>query len=351
MLTSVSIQNFRAIRDLSVAGLKRVNLIAGANNSGKTSFAEAVFFLAAAMRRDAPEMLNFSRMLQVKTTDDIKSLFRNVDIQHSIKVQGWFDSGLTRSVELRMKPQDESSFQTYDFPDGSGTLSNEPLCPAIIQTYRIGQADGNDLSGDINTLIDKEKNIRMFKGPIHVDPWPCTYLASKGSSNFDIEKMEDIFTEWQREKILAAIRAIDPTIHELRLVGRNLVVDTEFGITLPLEVVGDGIIKVVRTLIAAMICRNGGLLCIDEIENGLHYTAMRPFWTALLSFARENNVQIVATTHNLEMLQEAIGAVSEDDEDTFAFIRIARRRDGEVVATSYAEDEYRAHIEGGIEIR
>lgn len=127
--------------------------------------------------------------------------------------------------------------------------------------------------------------------------------------------------------------------------------DTEFGVTLPLEVVGDGIIKIVTTLIAAMNCRDGGLLCIDEIENGLHHSAMRPFWKVLLAFAQKHDVQVIATTHNLEMLQEAIGAVSEDDEDTFAFICIAKRRDGEVVDTPYTEDEYRMHIEEGIEIR
>lgn len=349
MLTSVHIQNFRAIRDLAVTGLKRINLIAGANNSGKTSFVEAVFFLAAAMRRDVPEMLNFSRMLQVKTADDIKSLFRNVDIQHSIKVQGWSDSGLTRSVELRMKPQDESSFQTYDFSDGAGTLSNEPLCPAIIQTYRIEQADGNALSGEINTLTDKEKNIRMLKGPAYADPWPSIYLNSKNNASVNPRLMSRFFKDRLENDVLKAIQGVDSSILNILSVDSDIMVDTAEA-RLPLQVAGDGVIKIVNILIAATYCK-GGLLCIDEIENGLHYSAMRPFWKVLLAFARKHDVQVIATTHNLEMLQEAIGAVSGENEETFAFIRIAKRRDGEVVATPYTEDEYRMHIEEGIEIR
>ena len=37
MYTSLSIKNFRAFQSLEMEGLKRVNLLAGKNNSGKTS--------------------------------------------------------------------------------------------------------------------------------------------------------------------------------------------------------------------------------------------------------------------------------------------------------------------------
>ena len=45
MLRDLTIKNYRAFKDFSIDGLARVNLIVGANNSGKTSFLEAVYLL------------------------------------------------------------------------------------------------------------------------------------------------------------------------------------------------------------------------------------------------------------------------------------------------------------------
>lgn len=354
MLTSVRIQNFRAIRDLAVTGLKRINLIAGANNSGKTSFVEAVFLLAGAMRPDTPEMLSASRLLRVVTPDDIGTLFRHKDVQTSIKVQGTFDSGRNRSVELRMAAPGASEIQPYTAPEASGTLANGPLRPAVVQVYSVEQADGPALQGEIRTLVDKEKKIRGFSDPSQAkswrpDPWPGIYLSSKNNVSVDPRQISRLFRDRLENDLLKAIQGVDSSILNILSVDSDIMVDTAEA-RLPLQVAGDGVIKIVGTLIAATYCK-GGLLCIDEIENGLHYSAMRPFWMALLAFARKHDVQVIATTHNLEMLQEAIGAVSGEDEDTFAFIRIAKRQDGEVVATPYTEEEYRMHIEEGIEIR
>ncbi len=47
MFNSVRIQNFRQFTDLRVDRLGPINLITGMNNSGKTSFIEAVFLLCA----------------------------------------------------------------------------------------------------------------------------------------------------------------------------------------------------------------------------------------------------------------------------------------------------------------
>ena len=49
MLKSLRIRNYRVFKDLEVGGLKRINLIAGKNNSGKTELAGG--YPAAVQRR------------------------------------------------------------------------------------------------------------------------------------------------------------------------------------------------------------------------------------------------------------------------------------------------------------
>src|SRR5450756_928752 len=45
MLKSLQIKNFRGLRDLKIEPLKRVNLITGQNNTGKTGVLEALVLL------------------------------------------------------------------------------------------------------------------------------------------------------------------------------------------------------------------------------------------------------------------------------------------------------------------
>ena len=48
MYSRISIKNFRGIGSLEVDGLRRINLIVGRNNSGKTTFLESLFLLGGA---------------------------------------------------------------------------------------------------------------------------------------------------------------------------------------------------------------------------------------------------------------------------------------------------------------
>src|SRR5438093_13445066 len=47
MLTRIHIKNFRSFSDVEIGPLKRINLIAGLNNSGKTGLLEAIFLVLA----------------------------------------------------------------------------------------------------------------------------------------------------------------------------------------------------------------------------------------------------------------------------------------------------------------
>src|SRR5713226_7156370 len=48
MLTSIHLKNFRALRDVKIEPLRRVNLITGQNDTGKTTVLEALRILLSA---------------------------------------------------------------------------------------------------------------------------------------------------------------------------------------------------------------------------------------------------------------------------------------------------------------
>lgn len=59
--------------------------------------------------------------------------------------------------------------------------------------------------------------------------------------------------------------------------------------------------------------RNGlqGIFCIDEIEAGLHPVAQERLFNFLLDWSQKNNIQIVATTHSLYLIQHALTKQNE----------------------------------------
>ncbi|HEY9706121.1 MAG TPA: AAA family ATPase, partial [Allocoleopsis sp.] len=56
-------------------------------------------------------------------------------------------------------------------------------------------------------------------------------------------------------------------------------------------------------IILKLINNKQNILLIDEIENGIHYTAQKELWRTLFRLSLELNVQIFATTHSLEMIK------------------------------------------------
>jgi len=79
--SKITITNFRGIESLEAAGLRRINLIVGRNNSGKTTFLESFFLLGGAPSPQLPIALGLLRgqLFRETYSDPVwRSLFRNL---------------------------------------------------------------------------------------------------------------------------------------------------------------------------------------------------------------------------------------------------------------------------------
>jgi len=79
---------------------------------------------------------------------------------------------------------------------------------------------------------------------------------------------------------------------------------------MPMNIMGDGMMRLLAILAAIADMKNGVLL-IDEIENGFHYKTMKIAWKAILSACKAYGVQIIATTHSYECIEELSSSYSE----------------------------------------
>ncbi len=117
---------------------------------------------------------------------------------------------------------------------------------------------------------------------------------------------------------------------------------------IPLRALGDGIGRVFGIVLSLIMAR-GGILLLDEVENGLHYTVQPDVWRMIFRMSSKLNVQVFATTHSSDCVRAFQEAASESAEEG-VLIRLVRKGDRILVA-EFDEETLEIAVEGNIEVR
>ncbi len=117
----------------------------------------------------------------------------------------------------------------------------------------------------------------------------------------------------------------------------------------PIGNMGDGIFRILG-LFLAIVNSKDGILLVDEIDTGLHFTTMYDVWKLIYETAKRLNIQVFATTHNSDCWQSLaeIAEVKDSSENDITIHRIEKGRTSSIVI---GEDEMAIAAERGIEVR
>lgn len=83
---------------------------------------------------------------------------------------------------------------------------------------------------------------------------------------------------------------------------------------IPIGSMGDGIWRLLG-LALATVSAQGGVLLVDEIDSGLHYSTMSDMWKIIWQTATKLDVQVFATTHSSDCWQSLASIASKEKED------------------------------------
>ena len=364
MYSSIRINGYRGLDSFRMDGLGRVNLLVGANNSGKTSILECIELLRSAGNSRVLWSIAGRRGEWGYATDehirasltrqdllDVKHLFANRRLPGEIVIEADCvpDAQATRwndRVVVHTREIGESDLETDDVEE------DEQFA------FRIKWSGAEDeykaFITDEGILVGPRRLTRMRNGSNQA----VQFVTTGGVTAADVVRTYSKFVLTPRdEAITQALRVVEPAVERIApaLEERSLYRDAPGGVKVklydiadpvPIGSMGDGMWRMLG-LALSISNAGGGVLLVDEIDTGLHYTVMKDMWQMISERAAALSVQVFATTHSRDCY-ESLAAVVESDVGGVTIQRIDQSRDK---AVSFINQVIVAAAERNIEVR
>ena len=364
ILDSLQVRGFRTFEALEIPRLGRVNLITGKNNVGKTCLLEALQLYA---RRGEPAVLR-------------QLLRRREETYYSNTLKQDEAMNLLSDIKYLFHGRPNVASGTCRLEVGSLSQPANRLALEV----ESGQLEQRSLFSTEEMLAAKvsESNVLQFSIRIGESPFPVsvpmlpsyfgnrfipglsdtgikhTFIWSRGLSNPQLGYWWDEIALTDREDdVIAALGIIAPGITRVSMVSqhsgnpeRTAIIKTR-GHTnpLPMRSLGEGMNRMFG-LALALATSDGGMLLVDEIETGLHYSVQADMWRVIFATAQRLNVQVFATTHSLDCIRAFEEAAREDKHEEAVLIRL-EERGGKVIAIDFDERKLAIATREGIEVR
>ncbi|MEA5510855.1 AAA family ATPase [Crocosphaera sp. UHCC 0190] len=377
MLSSLHIENFRGFQEFDLEDLGRINLLVGENNNGKTSILEAILiFLSHGNLNVILELMKYRgeywrEKNDKKGTSESEYAMRHLFYGHEIvqetkfSLKGIDDNSqnqliidirsdpIQQSLNLNNNDDDNQSEKSGNFnliiKWNHGNFGRSPIEVPLSLNNTLSQDDVRRMSR--NLFSDIVINTRLIT-PFSLDITDLTQL------------FDNIVLTPNEQLIIEALQIIEAKIERIASVGqekysytsRNYKERGGFVIKfsdqkqpVPIGSLGDGIWRIL-SIILAMVNLENGVLLVDEIDTGLHFTTLFDMWKVILLTARKLNIQVFATTHNSDCWTSLASLIKkekiEDNEITIQRIEPDRKK-----AVAFSPKQIVIAAERGIEVR
>jgi AAA15 family ATPase/GTPase len=326
LLDSLEIKGYRCFEHLTIEKLGRVNLIVGKNNVGKTALLEALLLLVS----------NQGRYNQIL--------------------------GLYEILERRDEVSKEEPSSHEDGIAIRNIVFNRPDFEKEVLKKEIRIGNGNYLSITLTSNANfeppsQEKEVSFSSTQTR---FPFGFISASGFSNNELLNFWEIVERnVEEDKVVEAINIINKEVVDIRFSRHTFTNASASPIPIvrlknakeriPLKSLGEGMNRLLGIALALVNCKDG-ILLIDEIEIGLHYSVLLDIWRLIFKTARDLNVQVFATTHSSDCIKAFQRAAEEDKEDEGMLIRLVRKGD-KIKAVLFDEEELETVVENNIEVR
>ena len=381
-LNDLEIKGFRCINSLRIAPLRRVTLLVGENGVGKTTVLDALRIYARHGALGAFNELLENRGEYTSHVDTYGN--KREEIDWSALFYGR-DLAITSSLVIGEHNSQNCLYVSQEKMDDEEIMriNNHPKYgPLPTDAVRV-QSRFQDHVASLPLVFSKSDPTLRYIVPKHnTDTLRQALIGSDGTipdiscrsigpnliSNVMIESLWDnvVLTE-DESKCVEALNLLCPvdvtgvavrrgrphqSSDDLRSTEEPNILVRISGRKDPVSLrsLGDGAKRVLGIALMLANSKNGFLL-IDEAGTSLHHTVQKRIWLMVLRAARENNIQVVATTYGRDAVVAFAQAAIECEGIGAALVRLEREKDGFIRTVRYSSDDLVFVAQHDIEVR
>ena len=364
MYSSIRISGYRGLDSFRLDGLGRVNLLVGTNNCGKTSILECIELLRSSGNRYVLSSILGRRGEWGFTSDedrqahlDVTHLFANRDLRRDVVIEAD-----RISTANSFSWNNKVTVSVNDLRDNELELDEQDQMEE--DRGRFLRMDWSEVADKFKARITSEgfvplpgRSMRVRNGSNKA----VQFIGTNGITAMEVVRLfDDLVLTENEEHVTQALRMVEPRIERIASVASELwplFREAPSGVFLKLKGVaaripigsaGDGMWRMLG-LALALANAKGGVLLVDEIDTGLHYSVMGDMWRMVSRRATALNVQVFATTHSRDCY-ESLAAIAGHD-SLPSEVAIQRIEPSRGQAVGFSNDDIVVAAERGIEIR
>jgi len=350
-LDNVTIDGFRGLRNFHLDGLGLINVLVGPNNSGKTSVLEALSILCdpfeppewiwMVRRRDfgrldetriqslrwcftqSGQLADPETMFQAECTMTCAGTFglRKLRVTYKDVVGEPFAKESERRSEGPAQEAEEAEEEVADIQPRRGA----EIVHFIEWDPSLSRPSIDD-DRPVTVQVWEDQPVRAGRPRLTRSPVPTETLTPYSHQINRVQaryQSQNLF-EPRGDLVLGLIREFDPDVQDIGIASFRgarpaiYLSHRRLG-PAPLSVFGDAMRRAVLLASTLPSLQGGGVLLIDEIETGIHVSALQRVFAWLTKAARELRVQIVATTHSLEAVDAMASSSRNGPPDLVTF--------------------------------
>lgn len=356
---NLEINNFRGIKDLSIKNIKRINLLLGKNNCGKSSVLDAIFLLSGFSNPILNYRINQYRDYNQFKEEDLVLNFYNMDFSNAINISGHMYDHTKRNLKINPFISNSKYLSPNENVSSQSIFNKEDTNRSgLSMNFSYTTVDGIYKEGRSTIIIDNQQlanNVEINKSTGYEETIIGMYLNPHIDLNSFIDDLNRIIEKKQDHLIIEVLKEIEPKINSISVSGKGINVDIGLPRLIPINLLGDGIRKILSIIISMYNCKNG-IVLIDEIDNGMHFSSLSSLWKTIIKTSEKFNIQIFATTHNLESLK-SLNEILSNGNDLSSYQNdlmcyTLRRLDNDLLkAYEYPYENFQFVIKEDIEIR
>jgi hypothetical protein len=375
MFSELKFRNFRGVEKLDLFKLKRLNFISGVNGSGKTSLLEGIFLLCGGAKAELALSLDGLRTEEKNrplSEWTLRTVFPELSTRRTVVVEGKYHKRgkalqLT-SRELTLMPitrdtsvQNSSTSKTV--VSGIEAILREnkkkPLrshwnwtgAEAVgVQQIIVGPSPSQPTVTQSGNVIDR------FVPPENplIHARFITPAAKSGAEAYDL--IVDLLKERRIAGVVDILQIIEKRVRDVIPINENgqrqIFIDNGLPNQLvPLSVLGAGFNKLL-SIAVSFDAAKGGVLLIDEIENGFHYSYYEQLLNLIDDACVKHDIQAFITTHSGEFLNHLASWLEKKKrKGSASFFRVWRDKDGRRGASQFDAEELVSAEHMGVELR